>query len=63
MRKMDIFNEVYLKEMRYGIRDVKLLNKNFIDRKRIPKHLFQKCIWFAITLFLKQSNATYLQLI
>lgn len=56
MRKRDVFNEVYLKEMRYGVRNVGLINKNFIDSKRIPKHLFQKCMWFAVTLFLKQSK-------
>lgn len=58
VRQNDVFNEVYLKEMRYGIRDVGLLNRKLIDRKRIPKHLFQKCMWFAITLFLKQSIKT-----
>lgn len=56
MRRRDVFNEVYLKEMRYGVRDVGLINKKFIS-KRIPKHLFQKCMWFAITLFLKQSKS------
>ncbi len=49
-------NEVYLKEMKYGVRDVGLMNRKFVDKQRIPKHLFQKCIWFSITLFLKQSK-------
>lgn len=56
MRQNDVFHEVYLKEMRYGVRDVRLLNTKLIDPQRIPKQLFQKCIWFTITLFLKQSN-------
>lgn len=52
----NLYNEVYLKEMNYGIRDVGRINRKFVDRKRIPKHLFQKCMWFAVTLFLKQSK-------
>lgn len=56
LRKKCIFSEVYLKEMNYGIRHVRLINRKYVDEKKIPKHLFQKCIWFSITLFLKQSN-------
>ncbi|KAG4077829.1 hypothetical protein HA402_013763 [Bradysia odoriphaga] len=55
LRKNHVFSEVYLKEMNYGIRDVRLINQNYVDQKSIPKHLFQKCIWFSVTLFLKQS--------
>lgn len=56
LRENQIFSEVYLKEMQYGIRDVRLINRKYVDQKKIPKHLFQQCIWFSITLFLKQSS-------
>lgn len=57
LRKNIFFSEVYLKEMSYGIRTVRLIGKQkIVDEKKIPKHLFRKCIWFSITLFLKQSN-------
>ncbi|KAJ6637314.1 Ionotropic receptor 40a, partial [Pseudolycoriella hygida] len=55
LQKDLFFDEAYLKEMRYGIPNVHQMNRKLIHRKAIPKHLFEKCFWFTVTLFLKQS--------
>lgn len=56
-----VFNVVYLKEMSYGVKDVVAMNHwnkqmslkcQYEDE--IPKKLLNKCIWFTITLFLRQ---------
>lgn len=59
-----LFN--YTMEMRYSIRDVEAFNQRYLikhhkwrqrsQRNQLPKNLFSKCVWFTITLFLKQCE-------
>lgn len=55
----------YTMEMRYSIRDVEAFNRRDLQRKafrqhspihKLPENLFEKCVWFTITLFLKQCG-------
>lgn len=56
------FQMKYLREMSYGITDVPAANRRYlrgkrdVKRKILPTDLFNKCIWFAITLFLRQCE-------
>lgn len=64
-RRNPIF--VHTMEMSYSIRDVEAFNQRYQrDRSRrhqyyspvhkLPANLFEKCVWFTITLFLKQCK-------
>lgn len=52
----------YMKEMSYGMKNIPTLNRRYLQlnrdarRKMLPMNLFNKCIWFAITLFLRQCE-------
>lgn len=59
----DAFNIVYLKEMSYGIKDIVKMNarwsrpsKKVEPSTKAPEDLLNKCIWFTITLFLRQCK-------
>lgn len=56
---------VYTLEMSYSIRDVEAFNQRDLQRRtwrhrspvhKLPENLFEKCVWFTITLFLKQCT-------
>lgn len=58
----EIFYLAYIKEMSYGVRDISAMNRRYLRKNRdtrrkvLPMNLLNKCIWFAITLFLRQCK-------
>lgn len=52
-----IFNSVYIKEMNYGYKNVLSMNQKLSGTVyTLPVNLFGACIWYIISLFLKQCK-------
>lgn len=58
----EVLHVTYMKEMSYGIKDIPAMNRRYLRSKRdtrkkvLPIDLFNKCVWFAVTLFLRQCK-------